>query len=113
MERSVKLRSSAKIPVSCNKDCGGGCPLLAHVRDGRVTRITNNPLGGPHLFGCVRGFQMPETLYSPERLKKPLLRTGPRGSGSFKEIEWSHALDIVAEKLAAIRAEYGNSALLP
>lgn len=113
MEHSVKSKSSAKIPVSCNKDCGGACPLLAHVRDGRVTRISNNPLGGPNLFGCIRGFQMPETLYSPERLKMPLLRTGPRGSGSFKEIEWSQALDIVAEKLAAIRAEYGNPVFLP
>jgi anaerobic dimethyl sulfoxide reductase subunit A len=113
MERKAKLKSSAKVPVSCNRDCGGACPLLAHIRDGRVTRITNNPLGGRHLFGCIRGFQMTETLYSPERLKMPLLRTGPRGSGSFKEIEWSQALDIVAEKLSTVRAESGNPALLP
>ena len=27
------------VPVSCNRDCIGGCPLVAHVEDGRVTRI--------------------------------------------------------------------------
>ena len=30
------------IPVSCNKDCAAGCPLLAHVEDGRIVKITNN-----------------------------------------------------------------------
>jgi hypothetical protein len=25
------------IVVSCNRDCGGGCPLLAHIEGGRVT----------------------------------------------------------------------------
>ena len=42
-------------PVACNRDCGGGCPLLATVEDGRVVRIANNPAGGPYLKGCVRG----------------------------------------------------------
>lgn len=43
-----------KIPVSCNKDCGGGCPLLAHVEDGRLIKITDNPLGTRYTTGCVR-----------------------------------------------------------
>jgi anaerobic dimethyl sulfoxide reductase subunit A len=102
----------ASIPISCNKDCGGGCPLLATVEHGRVTRITNNPLGGPTMSGCVRGFQMPRVLYAPDRLKKPLLRTGPRGSGEFSEVEWPHALDLVAGKLAGIKAQYGNESIL-
>jgi anaerobic dimethyl sulfoxide reductase subunit A len=104
--------SAIPTPVSCNKDCGGRCPLLATVEHGRVTRITNNPLGGPHMSGCVRGFQMPRVLYAPDRLKKPLLRTGPRGSGEFSEVEWPHALDLVAGRLAGIKARYGNEAIL-
>ena len=44
-----------RLPVACNRDCGGGCPLLATVDDGRVTRIAHNPAGGPLLKGCVRG----------------------------------------------------------
>ncbi|HUX76228.1 MAG TPA: molybdopterin-dependent oxidoreductase [Anaerolineae bacterium] len=105
-------KSVASIPISCNKDCGGGCPLLATVERGRVTRITNNPLGGPTMSGCVRGFQMPRVLYAPDRLKKPLLRTGPRGSGEFSEVEWPHALDLVAGKLAGVKARHGNEAIL-
>jgi anaerobic dimethyl sulfoxide reductase subunit A len=110
---------NAKIttPVSCSKDCGGGCPLLAHVEDGRITKIGNNPLGNPYMSGCIRGFQMTRVLYAPDRLRKPLLRTGPRGGGKdlpgdFREVEWSHALDVVAERLADIRAREGNEAIL-
>ena len=74
-----------RIPVSCNKDCAGGCPLLAYVRDGRVERIGNNPLGGPYMAGCVKGFGMPKTLYAPDRLTWPLIRSGERGDGQFRE----------------------------
>jgi len=101
-----------EVPVSCNKDCGGDCPLLATVEHGRVTRITNNPLGNPYMTGCVRGFQMPWALYAPDRVQKPLLRTGPRGSAQFREIEWPHALDLVAGRLADVKARYGNDAIL-
>jgi anaerobic dimethyl sulfoxide reductase subunit A len=100
------------IPVSCNKDCGAGCPLLAHVEHGRVTEITDNPLGGPTMSGCTKGHQMTRALYAPDRLKKPLLRTGPRGSGQFKESSWPQALDTVANRLGEIKSKYGNEALL-
>ncbi len=108
----MNTKATTKIPVSCNKDCGGGCPLLAHVEQGRITKITDNPLGGPYMTGCAKGFQMARVLYAPDRLKKPLLRTGPKGSGEFKEISWPRALDIVAEKLAGIKASHGDEAIL-
>ena len=43
--------------------------------------------------------------YSPARLTKPLRRTGDRGSGEFKEIEWEEALCIVADRLTKLRAD--------
>jgi anaerobic selenocysteine-containing dehydrogenase len=42
---------------------------------------------------CAKGSAGIMQHYSPARLKKPLLRTGPRGSGEFREIEWDEALD--------------------
>lgn len=104
--------SGTGVPVTCNKDCGGECPLLAHVRNGRVVEITNNPLGGPYLTGCARGRLLPDVLYAPDRLKKPLIRNGPCGSGGFREAGWPEALDLVAERLASIKARYGPGAVL-
>ncbi len=62
--------------------------------------------------GCARGYQMPRTLYAPDRLKKPLLRDGPRGSGRFREVSWTQALDLVADRLGKIRVHWGAQAVL-
>ena len=102
----------SQIPVACNLDCGGGCALLADVEDGRLTRIIDNPAGGPYMVGCVRGYQMARVLYAPDRLRRPLLRSGPRGSGPFREVEWNEALDYTAEKLRALRDRHGAVSIL-
>ena len=53
---------------------------------------------------CGKGSAGIMNHYSPARLRKPLLRTGERGSGDFKEIEWEEALALATEWLGAIRA---------
>ena len=100
------------LPVSCNRDCGGGCPLLAHVEGGRVTRIAPNPAGGPYLKGCIRGYLAAEQLYDPSRLTRPLVRDGSRGSGRFREVSWDEALQRVADGLSAVREKHGDGAVL-
>ncbi|MDC6657857.1 molybdopterin-dependent oxidoreductase, partial [Leclercia adecarboxylata] len=52
---------------------------------------------------CGKGSSGIMQHYSPARLKKPLLRTGPRGSGEFREIEWEEAFSIATERLSNIR----------
>jgi len=99
-------------PVTCNRDCGGGCPLLASVAGGRVTRITNNPAGGPYLKGCVRGFQAWRQQQAPGRLTRPLVRSGPRGSGSFREASWDEAVRLVVDGLARVRERHGDASIL-
>ena len=52
-QKSAPLGANVtEIPITCNKDCGGGCPLVAHVENGRIVKITNNPLAGPYMNGC-------------------------------------------------------------
>jgi thiosulfate reductase/polysulfide reductase chain A len=41
----------------------------------------------------------------PDRLVKPLLRVGPRGSEEFKAVSWDEALSFIATKLDAIRKQ--------
>jgi anaerobic dimethyl sulfoxide reductase subunit A len=100
------------IPVSCDRDCGAGCPLLAHVDDGRLLSIANNPAGGPFMTGCAKGFQAHLTVNAPDRLRAPLIRTGRRGAGEFREASWDEALDLVAGRLADIRAQHGAEAIM-
>jgi len=100
------------IPVSCNKDCGAGCPLLAHVEGGKIVKITNNPNGTPYMQGCSKGFQAMQVAEAPDRLLQPLIRCGPRGSGDFKAVSWNEALDHVAAGLHNIKDKFGSESIL-
>ncbi len=98
----------ALLPTFCGKDCGGNaCPLTAVVEDGRVRRVRYNAAGGRYIRGCPRGLGLPSETYAADRILTPLVRTGPRGSGQFREAGWDEALAITARNLEEIRAKYG------
>lgn len=101
------------IPVFCGKDCGGGaCPLLAIIENERVERVINNPAGGKYLKGCQRGYNLPLELYADDRILKPLIRTGERGSGQFRQASWEEALTLTSQKLVDIRTKYSANSIL-
>ena len=100
-------------PFFCGKDCGGNaCPLLATVEHGRITRIRHNPAAGKMIKGCQRGLTMFEQHHATDRLLTPLMRTGERGSGQFREASWDEALNWIAQKLSDVRHRYGPDAVL-
>ncbi len=103
---------NSDIPVSCNRDCGGGCPLIAHVDNGKISEITDNPLRHPSLSGCIRGFRAMDTTYAEDRIRTPLLRKGERGSGTFTPVSWKTALDIAADHLEKARNTGGPESVL-
>ena len=84
--------------------CACRCGIDVHLRDGKIRYISGNkdhPVNRGVL--CAKGSAGIMQHYSPARLRKPLLRTGPRGSGEFREIEWEEALAIATERLGHIR----------
>jgi anaerobic selenocysteine-containing dehydrogenase len=85
--------------------CACRCGIRVHLKDGRIRYIDGNPRH-PVNRGviCGKGSAGIMNHYSPARLRKPLLRTGERGSGDFKEIEWEEALSLATSWLGAIRA---------
>ena len=99
--------------VVCAHDCPDLCSLLAHVEDGRITRIQGDPdhpiTAG---FACAKVNRDMELVHSPERLATPLRRTGPKGEGKFAAISWDEALDEIIARWKQIIAESGPSALL-
>ena len=99
------------IPTYCEL-CFWKCGVLAHKRDGRVTKIVGNPahpLSNGRL--CPRGTGGPGLLYDPDRLKTPLIRTRRRGEDVFAEASWDEALGLIAEKMNEIRERYGPEAM--
>ncbi|MBW1997034.1 MAG: molybdopterin-dependent oxidoreductase [Deltaproteobacteria bacterium] len=102
-----------RIPTFCAM-CGpsAGCGIYAHVRNGTFAGIEGMeecPLNRGR--NCAKAHAAPQWVYSPERLKYPLIRAGERGKGKFKKVTWDEALDFIAEKLTAQKAEYGPESL--
>ncbi|MEW5877641.1 MAG: molybdopterin-dependent oxidoreductase [Acidobacteriota bacterium] len=52
---------------------------------------------------CAKSQAYPTLIYDPQRVKTPLKRVGPRGSGQWQAISWKQALDEIAEHLRTIR----------
>jgi len=106
----IEIRHSA-----CPHDCPSTCALEIERLDestiGRVRGATGNAYTAGVI--CAKVARYAERAHHPDRLLKPLLRTGPKGSKQFKEIDWDEALDRVAEKFLAIEATSGPEAIWP
>lgn len=84
--------------------CACRCGIKVHLKDGVIRYIEGNrehPVNRGVL--CGKGSAGIMTQYSPAKLRKPLKRVGPRGSGEFVEIEWEEAMTIATNLLAEIR----------
>ncbi|WP_373696444.1 molybdopterin oxidoreductase family protein [Hyphobacterium lacteum] len=84
--------------------CACRCGVKVHLKNGKVRYLEGNP-DHPVNKGvlCAKGSAGIMNQNSPAKLKKPLLRTGERGSGEFREIEWDEALALAAEWLGDTR----------
>lgn len=84
--------------------CACRCGIDVHIKDGKIRYIEGNrdhPVNRGVL--CAKGSAGIMQHYAPARLRAPLLRTGPRGSGQFKEISWDEALALATEWLGTVR----------
>lgn len=87
---------------------GPQCGLDVYVKDGEIIKIEGTK-GFPSNDGklCAKGASNRQYVYRSDRIRTPLRRVGPRGSGHFEPISWDEALDICAEHLNRLKAESG------
>jgi thiosulfate reductase/polysulfide reductase chain A len=92
--------------------CHGGCGTLMTVEGGRLTKVRGDP-DSPLNRGrlCPIGSATLDLVYHPDRLKHPLRRVGARGVGKWERISWDAAIDEIAERLLAIRNDFGAEAI--
>jgi anaerobic selenocysteine-containing dehydrogenase len=96
-------------------NCTGACGWLATVVDDVIVDLkpaADYPCAEYNPRGCLRGMAMTHLIYGPDRVKKPLIRTGERGEGKWREASWDEALDYIAEKMIHIRDNYGPESML-
>ncbi len=88
--------------------CGVGCRIEIEAAANKVLRIRgveDAAVNRGHL--CVKGRYAHAFHHSPDRLTQPLKRVGDE----FVPISWDEALTFAAERLNAIRNQYGPNAL--
>ncbi len=84
--------------------CACRCGINVHMKGGQVAYIEGNrdhPVNRGVL--CAKGSAGIMQHLSPARLRAPLKRVGPRGSGEFEEISWDEALRIATDWLGPLR----------
>jgi len=100
---------------NCRSNCMGSCRLLAHVRDGKLVKLSPGEYTEPgYTSACLKGLSYIERIYSPGRIQYPLRRVAgtERGAGEWERITWEEAIADVAANLGRIAEEYGGNSII-
>ena len=94
--------------------CFSRCSIILHVDNGRIVSVEadKNPPKGHWSEICPKALAIPDIIYHPNRLRRPLIRAGERGEGRWREATLGEALDLVARRLREVRERHGPKALM-
>ena len=106
--------SNVEVLGTCHHDCPDSCGWVATAVDGVLTSVKGNPA---HPFSqgelCPKVTKFVGRVNHTDRLLTPLIRTGAKGSGEYREATWDEALALIVDKVTEIREEFGGQAILP
>jgi len=102
---------------TCSKDCYGSCVFMGEWNDQAPEKklIIAKPLKEHPFtngFFCPKLNNREKLLYHPNRLKTALIRSGSKGSNSFKPISLDNAVNLISEKLAATKNRFEPSSIV-
>ena len=102
------MSGSSTVHRSCNL-CEASCGLTIEV-DGPTVLSIRGDDQDPFSRGyvCPKGIALQDLQTDPDRLRHPVRRAA---DGSWQEIGWDEALDLVADRLTAIRDRDGGDAI--
>jgi formate dehydrogenase major subunit len=87
--------------------CGVGCSFDLWTKDRHILKVEAAEGLANGISTCVKGKFGWDYVNDPDRLTKPLIRSG----NEFREAGWDEALDLVARKFTEIKAKNGPDSL--
>ena len=112
MNQTARSRIAASV---CPHDCPSTCALEVEVFGkaaiGRVRGARDNAYTAGVI--CAKVARYAERVHHPDRLMRPLIRTGAKGAGAFAPITWDDALDLIAEKFTRAEQRHGSETVWP
>ncbi|MCA8928602.1 MAG: molybdopterin oxidoreductase family protein [Alphaproteobacteria bacterium] len=109
------LASPETVFSACPHDCPSTCALeverlddrtIGRVRGSHENRYTDGAI-------CAKVARYAERIHHPDRLTACLQRTGPKGSGEFRELSFADAIAETAEAFLKAEARYGSETVWP
>ncbi|MFC5583823.1 molybdopterin-dependent oxidoreductase [Nitratireductor kimnyeongensis] len=99
---------------ACPHDCPSTCALDVEVKGGRIGRV-HGAKDNSYTAGviCAKVARYAERIHHPDRLLTPLVRSGAKGEGQWKEASWEAALDRVAEAFLKAEERFGTETVWP
>jgi len=117
-QTSVQIEESRKLRTvygACPHDCPDCCALETQVDEqGRAITVrgrNDHPVTKGWL--CAKVNRYLERVYHPDRLRYPMHRVGPKGSGLFERISWDEAIAEITSHWRDIIAQHGAQCILP
>lgn len=99
---------------TCHHDCPDSCGWVATSEDGVLTSLKGNP---EHPFSkgelCPKVNKFVGRVNHDDRVLHPLIRTGAKGAGEFRQATWDEALKLITSEFERVRDEHGGEAILP
>ncbi|HEE9897640.1 TPA: molybdopterin-dependent oxidoreductase [Citrobacter freundii] len=93
---------------ACPRNCYDTCSLKTWVKDDVITFVEGAPESTfTHGTPCVKGLSYPRRVYSPDRIKYPMVQD-VRGSGNWRRISWDEAMQRIATKMLEIKKKDGS-----
>ncbi|MDI9897386.1 molybdopterin-dependent oxidoreductase [Rhodococcus sp. IEGM 1381] len=86
--------------------CECNCGIEVKVQDRQLVKIRGDKEHpGSQGYSCEKPLRLDHYQNGPHRIDTPLRR---RPDGTYEEIDWTTALDEIAERLRAVRATHGG-----
>lgn len=116
-EKELLVQSPAKMPedlvsgidnwyATLCKSCKTNEGIVVRVMEGRAKKIEGNidyPINeGKHSARCEAALQ---SLYHPDRIQGPMVRTGNRGENQWQEISWTDAISRLSEQIDKLNSK--------
>jgi thiosulfate reductase/polysulfide reductase chain A len=102
-----------EVKYTADAMCPAECGMEMWVKDGKIAKIYGNKAVPMNVgTACAKGASGQQLIYSPYRLKYPMIRVGARGEGKFKRVTWGEAIDHIGKKLTEIKKKYGAESVM-
>ncbi len=88
--------------------CSACCPVEVEIQNGRLARADRKyGLPSGRKLQCPKLAAAPDIVYSPERLKTPLIKEGKGFGDPFREASWDEALGLIADQFNLFKQQHG------